>query len=99
MAARPKAVAPAATSNLEAQLKAVILPTLQKLGDWAHARDLTLSQLALAWLLHQPAMSAPIIGATKPEQIQENVKASDVKLSVDDLAQLEDILKPTKEEK
>ncbi|HZP85068.1 MAG TPA: aldo/keto reductase [Chthonomonadaceae bacterium] len=68
------------------------LPTIQKLGAFAHARDLTLSQLALAWLLHQPAMTAPIIGATRPEQVKENVKASDVTLSAEDLAQIETIL-------
>jgi aryl-alcohol dehydrogenase-like predicted oxidoreductase len=70
------------------------LPTLQALGAFAHARDLTLSQLALAWLLHQPAMTAPIIGATKPEQVKENAKASTVKLSTAELAEIESILKP-----
>jgi aryl-alcohol dehydrogenase-like predicted oxidoreductase len=70
------------------------LPTLKKLGEWARERDLTLSQLALAWLLHQPAMASPIIGATRPEQVQENVKASDIKLSADDLQQIQNILQP-----
>ncbi len=71
------------------------LPTMKALSEFAKARDLTLSQLALAWLLHQPAMSAPIIGASRPEQVKENAKASGVKLSGDDLAQLSEILKPT----
>jgi aryl-alcohol dehydrogenase-like predicted oxidoreductase len=70
------------------------LPTLQALGKFAHDRELTLSQLALAWLLHQPAMVSPIIGATRPEQVNENASASGVKLSADDLAQIETILKP-----
>ena len=69
------------------------LPTLQKLGEFAKARELTLSQLALAWLLHQPAMAAPIIGASRPEQVHENAKATEVKLSAEELAQLETILK------
>jgi aryl-alcohol dehydrogenase-like predicted oxidoreductase len=69
------------------------LPTLQKLGEFAKARDLTLSQLALAWLLHQPAMAAPIIGASRPGQVHENAKASEVKLSTEELTQLEAILK------
>ena len=73
------------------------LPTLQALGAFAHARDLTLSQLALAWLLHQPAMASPIIGATKPEQVRENAKASAVKLSTEELAELEAILKAKSE--
>ena len=69
------------------------LPTLKALGDFAHARDLTLSQLALAWLLHQPAMASPIIGATRPEQVRENAKASGVTLSNEDLAEIETLLK------
>ncbi len=69
------------------------LPTMKALAEFAHARDLRLSQLALAWLLHQPAMTAPIIGATRPEQVKENASASGVKLSGDDLAQIETILK------
>ena len=69
------------------------MPLLKPLGEFAHARDLTLSQLALAWLLHQPAMASPIIGATKPEQVKENAKASGVALSKDDLAEIAKILK------
>jgi aryl-alcohol dehydrogenase-like predicted oxidoreductase len=65
---------------------------IEGLAEFAHARDWTLSQLALGWLLHQPAMTAPIIGATTPEQLQENIKAVEVKLSADDLAQINDIL-------
>jgi aryl-alcohol dehydrogenase-like predicted oxidoreductase len=68
------------------------LPKLRALADFAHARDLTLSQLALAWLLHQPAMTAPIIGATRPEQVRENAKASSVKLSSDDITEINALL-------
>lgn len=70
------------------------LPTLQALGKFAHARDLKLSQLALAWLLHQPAMVAPIIGASRPEQVWENAAASGIQLNTGDLAEIEAILKP-----
>jgi aryl-alcohol dehydrogenase-like predicted oxidoreductase len=66
---------------------------MRALSEFARARDLTLSQLALAWLLHQPAMSAPIIGASRPEQVRENAKASGVKLSPDEMAEIETILK------
>jgi aryl-alcohol dehydrogenase-like predicted oxidoreductase len=68
------------------------LPTMQKLAAFGKERDVTLSQLALSWLLHQPTMAAPIIGATKPEQVKENTKAIELKLSVDDLAQIDEIL-------
>ena len=68
------------------------LPTMKALAAFGRARDLTLSQMALAWLLHQPAMTAPIIGASRPEQVKENAKASGVKLSPDDLAEIETLL-------
>lgn len=71
------------------------LPTMKALAEFAHARDITLSQLALAWLLHQPAMVSPIIGATRAEQVKENVKATEVSLSPEELLQIEGILKPT----
>lgn len=79
--------------HLEKRLQET-LPTLQKLAEFGRARDITLSQLALAWLLHQPAMTAPIIGATTPDQLRENAKASGVKLSAEDLTQIESILTP-----
>jgi aryl-alcohol dehydrogenase-like predicted oxidoreductase len=68
------------------------LPKLKALAELARGRELTLSQLALAWLLHQPAMTAPIIGASRPEQVRENAKASGVKLSTEELTQIETIL-------
>lgn len=68
------------------------LPTIRALGLFAHARDLTVSQLALAWLLHRPAMVAPIIGASSPAQVRENAMASDVELSADELAEIEKLL-------
>lgn len=68
------------------------LPKLQKLASFAQSRDLTLSQLALAWLLNQPAMTAPIIGASRPDQIKENVKASGIKFSHDEMGEIGKIL-------
>ncbi len=88
----PEGTRAAGNEGMEKRLRES-LPTLQALGDFAHARDLTLSQLALAWLLHQPTVTAPIIGATRPEQVRENAKASGVKLSSEDLAQIDAILK------
>ena len=68
------------------------LPTMKALAEFAHARDITLSQLALAWLLHQPAMVSPIIGATRAEQVKENVKATEIVLSPEELLQIDGIL-------
>ncbi len=56
------------------------LAAVQKLRPIAEAAGLTMSQLALAWILRQPNVSACLVGATRPEQVDENVKASGVKL-------------------
>jgi aryl-alcohol dehydrogenase-like predicted oxidoreductase len=57
-----------------------VLTAVQKLVPIAKKVDLTPAQLAIAWVLQNPNISSAIIGATKPAQIKENVKASGVKL-------------------
>ena len=54
---------------------------VQNLKPIAEEEGLTMGQLAVAWVLQNPNVSSAIIGATKPAQIKENVKASGVKLS------------------
>jgi aryl-alcohol dehydrogenase-like predicted oxidoreductase len=55
----------------------------------AIAKDVTVAQVALGWLLHQPVVTSVIIGAKKPEQLQDNLKAVDLKLTADELSQLD----------
>ena len=59
----------------------------------AVAKDVTVAQVALGWLLHQPVVTSVIIGAKRPEQLQDNLKAVDLKLTTDELAQLEAVSK------
>jgi len=63
----------------------------------AVAKNVTVPQVALGWLLHQPVVTSVIIGAKRPEQLQDNLKAVDLKLTVDELAQLETVSKLTAE--
>ncbi len=63
-----------------------------KLTDIAKSMDITMTQLALAWILRRPEISAVLIGATKPEHVIENVKASDVNLTASTLDEIEVIL-------
>jgi len=63
----------------------------------AVAKDVTVAQVALGWLLHQPVVTSVIIGAKRPEQLQDNLKAVDLKLTADELAQLEAVSKLTAE--
>jgi hypothetical protein len=60
-----------------------VLVAVQNLKPIAESLDLTMSQLALAWALANPNVSSVIMGATKPSQVKENVKASGVKLSAE----------------
>jgi len=57
-----------------------VLTAVQSLKPTADGNGLTLAQLAVAWVLQNPNVSSAIIGATKPSQIKENIKASGVKL-------------------
>lgn len=58
-------------------------------GAVAQVRGLPPAQVALAWMLHKPVITAPIVGATKPGHIEDAVAAVGVDLSADELAVLE----------
>ena len=60
-----------------------VLTAVQKLKPVADEAGLTMSQLAVAWVLQNPNVSSAIVGATKPSQVKENVKAAGVKLGAD----------------
>jgi aryl-alcohol dehydrogenase (NADP+) len=60
----------------------------------AKQRGISNAQVALAWVLAQPGITAPIIGASKMEQLEDLVKALDVKLTADELKALSDPYQP-----
>ena len=60
----------------------------------AEAKGVKPAQIALAWLLHRPEVTAPIIGATKMYQLEEAIAAVDIKLSSDEMKQLEELYQP-----
>jgi 1-deoxyxylulose-5-phosphate synthase len=62
---------------------------VDRLGEIAKARGIPHAQIALAWLLHKPAVTAPIVGATKLQHLEEAVAALDVKLSDAEMEALE----------
>jgi aryl-alcohol dehydrogenase-like predicted oxidoreductase len=71
-----------------------ILEAVQRLRPVADEAGLTMSQLALAWVLRQENVAAAIIGASRPEQVHENVKAAGLQLSEDTLRAIDDALDP-----
>lgn len=65
---------------------------LEQLGKWAEQRGHTTGDLAQAWLLAHPEVSSVISGATRLEQVQQNVKAADWELSADDVKEVNQII-------
>ncbi|RWR34593.1 aldo/keto reductase [Sinirhodobacter populi] len=59
----------------------------------AEAKGCTVAQVALAWLLHQPVVTSVIVGAKRVEQLQDNIRSTEVALSADDLAELDAVTK------
>jgi aryl-alcohol dehydrogenase-like predicted oxidoreductase len=62
---------------------------VEALERFANARGHTPAQVALAWLLHQPAVTAPIIGPRTMDHLETALKALEIRLSTDDLAELD----------
>ena len=62
---------------------------VDRVGEIAKARGIPRAQIALAWLLHKPAVTAPIVGATKSHHLDDAVAAVDVKLSDAEIKGLE----------
>jgi aryl-alcohol dehydrogenase-like predicted oxidoreductase len=69
-----------------------VLTAVQNLKPIADGNGLTLAQLAVAWVLQNANVSSAIIGATKPSQIKENIKASGVKLDAATMGEIDKVL-------
>jgi aryl-alcohol dehydrogenase-like predicted oxidoreductase len=69
-----------------------LLRKVQDLRPIAEELGLSMAQLAIAWVLQNQNVASAIIGATRPEQVQENVKAAGVKLDADVLKRIDEAL-------
>jgi voltage-dependent potassium channel beta subunit len=74
-----------------------VLTSVQKLNNLAAESGVTLSQLSLAWILRHPGISSAIVGASKPQQVEENVKAIDINLNHEVLKEIDSILEEIKD--
>ena len=63
---------------------------VERVVELAQQRGVTPSQIALAWLLHQPGVTAPIIGASKMTHLEEDIAAIDIELSPEELDTLQE---------
>lgn len=73
----------AATENADQRV-------VERLADIAASRDLPMAEIALAWVLHKSEVSAPIIGATKPGQLESAIAALSIELSDEEVLRLEE---------
>jgi aryl-alcohol dehydrogenase-like predicted oxidoreductase len=71
-----------------------VLDAVQRLRPLAEQAGLSMAQLGVAWVLQNPNVSSAIVGATRPEQLEDNVKASGVKLDAELLKRIDEVLEP-----
>ena len=69
-----------------------LLERVQQLQPIADELGLTMAQLALAWVLREPNVAAAIVGASRPQQLEDNAAASGVQLDADVLQRIDESL-------
>jgi aryl-alcohol dehydrogenase-like predicted oxidoreductase len=71
-----------------------VLERVQRLRPIANGLGVSMAQLALAWILREPNVASVIVGASRPEQIRDNVAASGIHLDDETVRSVEDALAP-----
>ncbi len=87
-----RAASPSMGAFIQRRLDPAVLGRVQQLLPVARELGITLPQLAIAWVLRRPEVSSAIVGATSPEQLEENAGASGVALADDVASRVERIL-------
>ena len=67
---------------------------IERVADIANQRGVSRAQIALAWVLHHPAVAAPIVGATKPHHLDDAIASIDIELTPDEIRSLEEPYTP-----
>jgi aryl-alcohol dehydrogenase-like predicted oxidoreductase len=83
---------PSAGGSMKQYLTDDVLTRVQQLRPIAEDLGLSMAQLSLAWVLQNGNVAAAIIGATRPEQVHDNVAAAGVELGEDVLARIDEVL-------
>jgi aryl-alcohol dehydrogenase-like predicted oxidoreductase len=87
-----RAADPSGSGFIRRFLSDDLLRRVADLEPIAKEAGLTMAQLAVAWVLQNPGVSAAIIGATRPEQVRENTKAAGVRLDPELLRRIDEVL-------
>ncbi|MBB3111429.1 voltage-dependent potassium channel beta subunit [Paenibacillus phyllosphaerae] len=78
--------------NFKGKITEEKIEKVQQLQAIARELDITVGQLSLAWILRQPNVSSALVGASRPEQVEENVQASGIVLEESVLKRIADII-------
>jgi aryl-alcohol dehydrogenase-like predicted oxidoreductase len=87
-----RAADPESNRFMQPLMNEQILSAVGKLGSVASNTGLSMSQLALAWVLQHKNVSSAIIGASRPEQVEDNAEAAGVPLSPEVASRIDDVL-------
>ncbi|SDY41134.1 Predicted oxidoreductase [Modestobacter sp. DSM 44400] len=83
---------PAVSGSIQGFLRDDVLTRVQQLRPIADELGLTMAQLSIAWVLQNPNVAAAIIGASRPEQVADNVRAAGVQLPAEVLTRIDEAL-------
>ena len=70
----------------------VLLERVQRLQPIADDLGITMAQMALAWILRQPNVASAIVGASRPQQVEDNAAASGISLDAETLRRIDEVL-------
>jgi aryl-alcohol dehydrogenase-like predicted oxidoreductase len=87
-----RAASEAMSTFITPRLTDETLTAVQRLAPIAEEAGLSMAQLAIAWVLRLPNVASAIIGASRPEQIEDNVGAAGVRLTVDTIQAIDEVL-------
>ena len=90
--AESRATDPSGSRFIRRLLTDQVLTAVQRLRPLAEEAGLSMAQLAVAWTLQNPNVSAAIVGATRPEQVRDNVKAAGVRLDESLMSRIDAVL-------
>ena len=87
-----RAADPGGSRFMQRLMNEKVLSAVDKLRPVASEAGLSMSQLALAWVLRHDNVSSAIIGASRPEQVEDNAQAAGAKLSADVASEIDRVL-------
>ena len=87
-----RATDPSGARMIERWMRDDVLTAVQNLKPIAADLGITMGQLAIAWVLQNPNVASAIVGASRPEQIIDNIKAADIVLEADVMKKIDDVV-------